>query len=69
MKPEISFQDLLFGVDQVPVEAVLGTNGHTRRICIHGKKAQVNQMTGHILGVVSRDYRVVTNQEAVDLAS
>jgi hypothetical protein len=68
MKPDISIQDLLFGVDQVPIEAVLGTNGHTRRIPIPGKKALVNQRTGHILGVVSRDYRVVTNQEAVDLA-
>jgi hypothetical protein len=68
MKPEISIQDLLFGVDQVPVEAVIGTNGHTRRITIPGKKALVNQRTGYILGVVSRDYRVVTNQEAVDLA-
>jgi hypothetical protein len=68
MEPEISVQDLLFGVDQVPVEAVIGTNGHTRRITIPGKKALVNQRTGHILGVVSRDYRVVTNQEAVALA-
>jgi hypothetical protein len=68
MKPDISIQDLLFGVDQVPIEAVLGTNGHTRRITIPSKKALVNQRTGHILGVVSRDYRVVTNQEAVDLA-
>jgi len=68
MKPEISVQDLLFGVDQVPIEAVIGTNGHTRRITIPGKKALVNQRAGHILGVVSRDYRVVTNQEAVDLA-
>ena len=68
MKTDISIQDLLFGVDQVPVEAVLGTNGHTRRICIPGKKALVNQRTGHILGVVSRDYRVVTNLAAVNLA-
>ena len=68
MKTDVSVQDLLFGVDQVPVEAVLGTNGHTRRITIPSKKALVNQRTGHILGVVSRDYRVVTNQEAVDLA-
>jgi hypothetical protein len=68
MKPDIAIADLLFGVDQVPVEAVIGTNGHTRRITIPGKKALVNQRTGHILGVVSRDYRVVTNQEAVNLA-
>ena len=68
MKSDVSVQDLLFRVDQVPIEAVLGTNGNTRRICIPGKKALVNQHTGRVLGVVSRDYRVVTNQEAVDLA-
>jgi hypothetical protein len=68
MKTDVSVQDLLFGVDQVPIEAVLGTNGNIRRICIPGKKALVNQHTGRVLGVVSRDYRVVTNQEAVDLA-
>ena len=38
MKRETSVQNLLFDVDQVPVEAVLGTNGHTRRINIPGKK-------------------------------
>lgn len=68
MKTDVSIQDLLFGVDQVPVEAVIGTHGHTRRITIPSKKALVNQHSGQILGVVSRDYRVVTNQEAVDLA-
>ena len=38
MKTDVSIQDLLFGVDQVPVEAVIGTNGHTRRITIPRKK-------------------------------
>ena len=68
MKRETSVQNLLFDVDQVPVEAVIGTNGHTRRINIPGKKALIHQGTGHVLGVVGRDYRVVTNQEAVNLA-
>jgi hypothetical protein len=68
MKPDIAIADLLFGVAQVPVEAVIGTDGHTRRLTIPGKKALINQHTGQVLGVVSRDYRVVTNQEAVDLA-
>lgn len=68
MKRETSIQNLLFDVDQVPIEAVIGTNGETRRINIPGKKALVNQRTGLVLGVVSRDYRVVTNQEAVDMA-
>jgi hypothetical protein len=68
MKPDISIQDMLFGVDQVPVEAVIGTNGHTRRITIPGKKALINQHSGQVLGAVSRDYSVITNQKAVDLA-
>jgi hypothetical protein len=68
MKHTPSVQDLLFDVDQVPVEAVVGSNGSTRRISIPGKKALVNKLTGLVLGVVSRDYRVVTNLEAVKLA-
>lgn len=68
MSHETSIQDLLFDVDQVPIEAVVGSNGSTRRISIPGKKALVNQLTGLVLGVVGRDYRVVTNQEAVNLA-
>jgi hypothetical protein len=68
MKCQTTVQELLFGVDQVPVEAVVETNGHTRRITIPGKKALINQHSAQVLGVVSRDYRVVTNQEAVNLA-
>jgi hypothetical protein len=68
MKHQTTVQDLLFDVDQVPVEAVVGSNGNTRRISIPGKKALIHQRTGNVLGVVSRDYRVVTNQEAVKLA-
>ena len=68
MKPNPTVEDLLFDVDQVAIEAVVGSNGSTRSISIPGKKALVNQRTGLVLGVVSRDYRVVTNQEAVNLA-
>jgi len=39
MKPDIAIADLLFGVEQVPVEAVIGTDGHTRRLTIPGKKS------------------------------
>lgn len=68
MKHTPSVQDLLFDVEQVPIEAIVGSNGNTRRISIPGKKALIHQRTGNVLGVVSRDYRVVTNQEAVKLA-
>jgi len=68
MKPNPTVEDLLFDVEQVPIEAVVGSNGSTRRISIPGKKALIHQGTGLVLGVVSRDYRVVTNQEAVNMA-
>lgn len=68
MSREISVQNLLFDVDQLPIEAVVGTGEGMRRIGIPGKKALVNTMTGRVLGVVSRDYRVVTNMEAVNMA-
>jgi hypothetical protein len=68
MKHTPSVQDLLFDVEQVPIEAIVGSNGNARRISIPGKKALIHQRTGNVLGVVSRDYRVVTNQEAVKLA-
>jgi hypothetical protein len=68
MKTVVSLEDLLLGVTSVPVETVLGTNGSTRRVLIPGKNALVNQDSGCILGVVSREYRVITNQEAVNLA-
>jgi len=67
MRTDIAIADLLFGVEQVPVEAVIGSAENTRRIAIPGKKALFNQRSGQIPSVVSRDYRVVTNQEAVDL--
>lgn len=55
MKNQTSVQDLLFDVDQVPIEAVIGSNGSTRCISIPGKKALVHQRTGLVLGVVCRD--------------
>ena len=45
MKHPPSIQDLLFDVDQVPTEAVVGSNGSTRSISIPGKKALVNKFT------------------------
>ncbi len=68
MKTAISVADLLFDVEQVPVEAVSGSGCDTRRIAVPGKKALVNQRTRHVLGVVGRNYRVVTNAAAIDLA-
>ena len=68
MTRETPIQELLFDVDQVPIEAITVSDGQTRRIAIPGKKALLNRSTGHVLGVVSKDYRVVTNQEAIGYA-
>ena len=64
MSRDISVESLLFGVEQVPIEAV-GARG---RVLVPGKKALLNAANGMVLGVVSRDYKVVTNQEAVQIA-
>jgi hypothetical protein len=68
MSRDIAVESLFFGVEQVPVEAVANQNGKERRIVVPGKKALLNAASGMVLGIVSRDYRVVTNQEAVEIA-
>ncbi len=45
MKHNPTVQEILFDVDQVPIETVIGSNGSTRRISIPGKKALVNKFT------------------------
>jgi hypothetical protein len=68
MGEPLEVEDLMFKVDVAPIEAVLGDNSEKRRIPVHHKKALLHAGTGAVLGVVSRDYRVVTNREAVKLA-
>ncbi len=68
MSREIAVDQLLFGVAEVPNEAVVKTGQTIRNITVPGKKALIHEGSGKILGVVSRTYRVVTNQEAVDIA-
>lgn len=58
---------LLFEVDEVPVQALWGGDG-TKALPISTKKALINRSTGKVLGVVGRDYHVVTNQQAIDMA-
>jgi hypothetical protein len=68
MSRDITVDSLFFGVEQLPVEAVANLNGKERRIVVPGKKALLNAANGTVLGIVSRDYRVVTNAEAVEIA-
>lgn len=68
MSREIPVDALMFGVAEVPIEAVVKTGETIRNITVPGKKALIHKGTDKILGVVSRNYRVVTNQEAVNIA-
>lgn len=68
MSRAISLHDVFFDVEQVPIEAVARQGTDKRRVPIPSKKALLHGFTGTVLGVVSRDYRVVTNKEAVDMA-
>ena len=64
----IDLQALIFEVDEVPVEAVVTGSSVTYRQRVHSNKALVHRPSGRVLGVVGRDYHVVTNQKAIDLA-
>lgn len=65
MKTDLLLDDLLFEVEERPVYAGAGPGRYTP---VPGKKAIVNRKNGHVLGVVGRDYRLVTNKEAMEAA-
>ena len=62
-------EDLLFPVEEHPVFVMLPKSSGKQKLQIPNKKAIVNTRTNRVLGIVSREYRLVTNQEALDLAS
>jgi len=61
--------EVLFDVEEHPVFASVKVDGVERRLPVHDKKAIVNTRSGHVLGVVGRAYRLVTNREALEMAS
>ena len=58
-------KDVLFPVEEYPVFVVMPDESGERRLPAPGKKAIVNLASQRVLGVVSRDYQLVTNQEAL----
>ena len=58
MSREIPVDALMFGVAEVPIEAVVKTGETFRNITVPGKKALIHEGTGKILGVVIRQKRV-----------
>lgn len=61
-------EDLLFPVAAQPVFVEVAGEGERRRLPVPDKKAIVNRHTDRVLGIVSRSYRLVSNQEAIDMA-
>ena len=60
--------DVLFPVEEHPVFVVLRDESGERRVAAPNKKAIVNTANHRVLGIVSRDYQLVTNQEALEWA-
>src|SRR5262245_38157018 len=63
-----TLDDIFFPVEELPIFATRNEQQGERRLSVPSRKALVNRKTGHVLGVVSRDYRLVTNQQALQLA-
>jgi hypothetical protein len=63
-----TLDDVLFPVEEHPVFVSFTTRGVERRLPVPDKKAIVNRNTQRVLGIVSRDYRLVTNEEALGFA-
>jgi len=60
-------QDLLFPIEEHPVFVSVKLDGGERRLPVPERKAIINAATQRVLGIVGRDYLVVTNQQALDL--
>jgi hypothetical protein len=59
---------ILFSVEEHPVFASINGEQAERRLPVHGRKAIVNATSQRVLGIVSRNYRLVTNRQALDWA-
>ncbi len=63
-----NLNDVLFPVAEHPVFVSMSNGDGERRVSVPEKKAIVNMARNRVLGIVSRDYRLVSNQEALDWA-
>ena len=58
--------DILFPVEERPLLVSVRDGAGERSVPVPQNKAIVNGATGRVLGVVSREYRLVTNRQALD---
>jgi hypothetical protein len=59
---------VLFPVEEHPVYVSISEKSGERRLDVPGKKAIINSSTHRVLGIVSRGYRLVSNDEALGMA-
>ncbi len=57
----------LFDVITAPVEVPVRSGGEVKHVRVPSKKALVAADTGEVVGIVGKDYRIVTNHEALEL--
>src|SRR4051812_42666211 len=60
--------DVLFPVEEHPVFVMVRNESGERSLAAPNKKAIVNVASQRVLGIVSRDYRLVTNRQALEWA-
>ena len=58
----------MFPVEEHPVFARVETGGGVRALPVPDKKAIVDVRSGRVVGIVGRDYRLVSNRQALDWA-
>ena len=63
-----NLDEVLFPVEEHPIYVSVAGNGAERRVAVPGKKAIINSDTQRVLGIVGRSYRLVANDEALDMA-
>ncbi len=62
------FDKIMFPVELRSVYSeYVNSKGEKTRISVKNSKAVVNTESGYVLGVVNKDYRLITNQQAYDL--
>lgn len=67
MARQTDISELLFPVELRPVYTEMIKNGRTVKVPIQNSQVLVNTENDSPLGVVGKTYRVVTNQEAIDM--
>lgn len=61
-------EDVLFPVEEHAVHVVVQEESGERRLAARDKKAIVDMASHRVLGIVSRDYQLVTNRRALEWA-